>query len=181
MAKLVENEIKKLSPGKILFNPPRKMKVGLKERVEVRIAKTIEEDLTAGLRGRGVVEIEGIQVATFMKVRLKGDNFDIKTLSHEEQIITEKGFTHWAWDVTPLKSGILDLLLTVTVRIKIPNYADEKKDIDIFKRQIKVKVNPPYAIRKFIENYWKWIITAVLIPMGCWILKKWRDTKKKNG
>ena len=162
ISKIVEDELKKLAPGKILFNPPEVMKVGVKERVEVRISKTITEDLTKGLRGRGVAQIEGIRVGTFMKVRLTGDNFNIKVLSHEEQLVSGEGFTQWDFDVVPLKSGIQSLLLTVTVRIKIPNYGEERKDYPVFERKITVEVNPIYSITNFIEKNWQWIITTVI-------------------
>jgi hypothetical protein len=36
---IVAEELKKLSIGRILFNPPEKMKVGVKERVEVHITQ----------------------------------------------------------------------------------------------------------------------------------------------
>jgi hypothetical protein len=182
LSEIVENELKKLSPGQILFNVPQEMIVGIKERVEVRITKTITEDLAKGLKGRGLPQIEEIRVNTLMGVRLNGDNFDIKALSHEEQIVAGEGFTQWAWDVTPLESGIQSLLLTVTVRIKIPNYGEERKDYPVFERKINVKVNPPYTIKKFIRSYWQWIITTI-IGSGVigWLVKKlWKSRKKKK-
>lgn len=181
LSEIVEDELKKLSPGCILFNPSQEMKVGVKERVEVRIAKTITEDLTLGLKGRGIPQIEEIRVGTFMKVHLTGDNFDIKTLSHEEQPVIGEGFTQWDWDVIPLKSGIQFLLLTVTVRIKIPNYDEERKDYPVFERQIRVKVNLSYSINKFIKSYWQWII-GIMISSGIirWIARKLRRLRKKK-
>ena len=151
LSETVENELKKLTLGRILFNVPQEMKVGTKERVEVRIAKNFTENLSTGLRGHGIPQIEEIKVNTLMGVRLNGDNFDIKALSHEEQIVAGDGFTQWDWNVTPLKSGIQSLLLTVTLRIKIPNYGEERKDYPVFERRIKVKVNPPYAIKNLLK------------------------------
>lgn len=181
LSQIVEDEIRNLTPGRILFNPPEEMKVGVKERVEVRIVKNFTENLSIGLRGRGVPQIEEIKVNTLMGVRLNGDNFDInKTLSHEEQIVAGDGFTQWNWDVTPLKSGIQLLLLTVTVRIKILNYGEERKDYPVFERKIKVNVNPIYTTKKFIESYWQWIITAILIPIIGWFVNNWRKSRKKK-
>ena len=180
LSQIVEDEIKKLTPGRILFNPPEEMKVGVKEKVEVRITKTLTEDLSKGLKGSGKPQIEQIRVGTFMKVRLMGDNFDIKPLSNEEQIVAGEGFTQWEWDVVPLKSGIQYLILGVTVRLKLPNGAEEKKDYPVFDRRIEVKVNLPYTINKFIKSYWQWIITAVLLPIIGWFANKWRKSRKKK-
>lgn len=49
LSQIVEDEIKKLTPGRILFNPSQEMKVGIKERLEVRIAKNFTENLSSGL------------------------------------------------------------------------------------------------------------------------------------
>ena len=172
LSKVVEDELNNLDIGRILFNPPQEMKVGVKDRVEVRIAKTIAEDFIKGLRGRGIPQIEKIKVGTFMKVRLVGDNFDIKSLSHDEQAVEGEDFTQWEWDVTPLTSGIQSLLLSVTVRIKIFNDGEETKDYPVFERRIKVKVNLIHSTKKFIEKYWKWIATTI-ISSGIigWVVK----------
>jgi hypothetical protein len=174
-SKIVGDELKRLSLGRILFNPSKEMKVGIMERVEVRIAKTISEDLSARLRGRGVPQIEEIRVGTFMKVRLTGNNFDIKSLSHEDQPVTGEGFTQWDWDVVPLKSGNQSLLLSVTVRIKIPNDGEETKDYPVFEREIKVKVNLIYSTKNFIKSYWQWIVSAIIASgiIG-WVIRKWK-------
>jgi len=172
VSEIVEYKLKKLALGRILFNPPKEMKAAVVERVEVRIAKTITEDLTIGLRGRVEPKIEDIRVGTSMKARLTGDNFGITSPSTENQLVTGTGFTHWEWDVTPLKSGIQRLLLTVTVRIKIPNYDEEEKDYPVFEREIKVKVNLIHSIKNFVRSYWQWIV-AMIVSSGIigWIVK----------
>lgn len=175
----VEDELNKLAKGQILFNPPQEMKVGVKERVEVRIAKTITEDLTVGLRGRGESHIEEIRVGTFMRTRLQGIYFNIEELSEEDQLVAGEGFTQWNYNVTPLKSGIQSLSLTVTVRIKLPGNVEETKEIEVFDREISIHVNISYSLKKFIENYWWGITTAIIVPIVLLIIKIWWDSKKK--
>ena len=68
-ADIVEDELKKLAAGKILFNPPSDMKVGVTERIEARIGKGVIPDFTAGLKGKGQVQIKSLKVSTFMQVR----------------------------------------------------------------------------------------------------------------
>ena len=172
ISEIIEDELKKLALGRILFNPSKEMKAAVLERIEVRIAKTIIGDLTMGLRGRGEPKIEEIRVGTSMKARLTGDNFDITSPSTENQLVAGTGFTHWEWDVTPLKRGIQRLLLTVTVRIKIPNYCEEEKDYPVFEREIKVKVNRIHSTKNFIISYWQWIV-AMIVSSGIigWIVK----------
>lgn len=180
LSEIIEDELDKLVLGKIIFNPAQEMKVNVIERIEVRITKKDTEDLFAGLRGRGVPQIEEIRVGTFMKVRLTGHNFDIKPLSHEEQPVTGEGITQWEWDVIPLKSGIQTLLLAVAVRIKIPNYDEETIDYPVFERKIKVKVN----IITWFAKHWKLFLTKIIAPIivgiiVAWLVHKLRGSKKK--
>ena len=179
---LIEEELEKLSSGRILFNPPEEMKVGIEERVVVRLTKDITENLTEGLEGPGTPQIEPIEVGTFMMVTLTGgDSFDINALSSEEQVVKPVGFTEWSWDVTPLTSGRQELHLTVTVRILIPGQDEQKIDWLVMDKQISVEVNPPYTFKRFIECYWQWIVATIIsaiavIPI---ILKLGGRTRKK--
>lgn len=169
---LVEEEFKRLPTGQVVFNPDPEMRVGIKERVEVRISKKPKEDLTRGLKGRGEPQIEKIIVGTFMKVYLTGDNFDIESHSSEEQIVPEEGFAQWLWDVIPLESGPQRLLLRVTVRIILPDL-EEQYDLPVLERDIEVEINRLWTIGHFFEIHWKWLIGAIAGPI-IYVLKKKR-------
>ena len=164
LQELIEEELNKLSSGRILFNYSEEMKVGVKERVVVRLTKNITENLTEGLEGVEAPQIETIEVGTFMTVKLtsRRDSFDINALSNEGQVVRTVGFTEWSWYVTPLKPGIHELLLTVTVRILIPGQDEQKIDWFVMDKQISVEVNPPYTIKRFIESYWQWIVGTII-------------------
>jgi serine/threonine protein kinase len=58
--------------GTILSNIPTRMKVGRAERLEVRIgdSKTAIENLQAGLRGKGIPQVESLEVTALMSVSL---------------------------------------------------------------------------------------------------------------
>jgi hypothetical protein len=179
---LIDEELKKVSPGRILFNPREEMKVGEKERVVVRLTKDITENLTEGLKGAGTPQIEPIEVGTFMKVTLTGDSFDINALSTEEQSVTSMRFTEWSWDVTPLKSGRQELHLTVTVRILIPGRQDEQKiDWLVMDKQINIEVNLPYTFKRFIGCYWEGLgglVTIIILIIG--IILKYRGGRSRK-
>ena len=172
----------KLNSGRILFDHPEEMKVGIEERVVVRLTKDITENLTEGLEGVEAPQIEPIEVGAFMTVTLTGgDSFDINALSSEQQVVRPVGFTEWSWYVTPLKPGVQELHLTVTVRILIPGQDEQKIDWLVIDKQISVDVNPPYTFTRFIECYWQWIVGTIIsaiavIPI---ILKLGGRTRKK--
>lgn len=163
---VLQEELSRFPMGKIVFNPPSVMKLGVKDRIEARITRDIKENLLESLKGRGIPQSEQIKISELMKVRLSGSghDFNIIKLNEEEQIIDKTGFTEWAWDVTPKKSGKKTLHLHVTLRIRLP-FGEERKDHPVLDKEIVVKVNPTYSVKIFIVLYWKWIVTALILPL----------------
>ncbi len=171
---VLQAELDRLPLGKVVFNPPDTMKLGVKERIETRISKDVNADLISSLRGRGIPQTEVLKISELMKVRLSGDDFGITPLNEELQIIEATGFTEWAWDVTPTKSGQKVLYLHVTLRIRMP-FGEETKDHPILERRIVVLVNPIYSMKCFVQEYWKWIVTALILPLLGWALKTYLE------
>jgi hypothetical protein len=167
---VLKAEIDRLPIGKVAFNPPDTMKLGVRERVETRISRDLNANLVSSLKGRGFPHIDNLIISEFMKVRLSGDDFYITPLNEEEQIILATGFTEWAWDVIARKSGRRMLHLHITLRIKLP-FGEERKDHPILDREIAVQVNPIYSVRSFIVTNWKWIVTVLILPLIGWIWK----------
>jgi len=169
---LLQKEIDKLTLGTLLFNIPHVMRIGVRERIEVRIAKNFTEGINLNLKGRGVPELEQIKIGTFMKVRLSGESFEINKLNEEEQIILQDSYTEWAWDVLPTKTGEQFLHLHITIRVKIPNI-EEKKDYPVIDNKVQVQVNTLYSVKQFAIKYWKWLLTTIVIPFIYWIVKEY--------
>ena len=77
-----------------------------------------------------------------------------------------------AWDVVPIKSKIQVLHFHVTIRLKIEG-TEEKRDYPVIDKEVYVKVNPVYSTKVFAVNNWKWILTALIIPLVGWIIKNY--------
>ena len=161
---VLQEELNRLPIGKIVFNPPDVMRLGVKDRIETRISRDINANLLTSLKGRGIPKSEDLKISELMKVRLSGSDFHIVPLNEEEQVIEKIGLTEWAWDVTPKKSGKKVLHLHVTLRIRLP-FGEERKDHPVLDREIVVKVNPAYSVKIFLISYWKWIVTALILPL----------------
>jgi len=168
--KVLEEEFNNLPMGKILFNPADTMRTGVRERVEVRIAKDAKVNLTSLLRGRGIPEELAIKVYPTMTVQLTGKDFDITSHSNAEQLIDPTGYTEWAWDVTPQKSGAKTLHLRVTLRIQL-GIGEEHKEHPIMDRAIAVKVNAIYSTKVFLVAHWKLILASIVLPSVTYALK----------
>ncbi len=168
---ILEEELERLPLGKILFNAPGEMKQGALERIEVRILRDPGTELRKALKGRGVPEGESSQVDAVMKVRLTGSAFSISELNEAEQIVPASGFSEWAWDVQPEKSGFRTLHLHVSVRIPLP-HGEEKKDHPVIDRHVQVAISPMYITGKAAVTHWKWITASLLVLFIGWI---WRN------
>jgi hypothetical protein len=164
------------------------MQVGKSYQVKLRISRDGNKvQLVNGDRNitiydktvKSKVVIESIRVESIMSAQLLSDSdkFQITPLSTELQNIEEKGYTEWDWSIKPLKGGQNFLKLVVKVRIK-EDGQEFYKDITVFDKNIDVKSNPGFTISQFIQSYWQWIMTTIIIPLVIWWWKNRKEKKK---
>lgn len=166
--KAIQEELKELREGKILFNPNKYMRVGELQIIEARISKSLSTDLGESLKGSGEPVVEKLAVGDVMKANLSGDGFDIEGSSSEAQLVPDDDFAHWTWNVTPIKSGRRTLILLVTVQIKVRGVSDTSHDVPVLERDVEVLINPVYTTRRFLAANWKWIAGTIAIPVIIW-------------
>jgi RNA polymerase sigma-70 factor, ECF subfamily len=155
-----------IQPGRLLFNPPERMRLGQTERVEVRLTRTLDldEELFQQLRGHGEPRIEEIPTAPLMAVALQGDAFRIIAYSDDEQAVTREDITTWEFDIQALKRGQQRLVMCVSLRIPIPGQSLERKSIPVREAKIDVNVGAPVVVGLFVSSNWQWFIgTAIAI------------------
>ncbi len=175
-----------IAPGYMAFNPSRDMQVGVTERVEVNIRKALTEDLTeavrkqlrSGLTGRGIPEIDEIEVTDALEVTLRGfQAFEIDEITPSTQRLLGKEVTPWKWQVEPKRSGRHSLILCVNVQVQTPDGRDPRSNCSI-ERFIQVQVNRPLAVRTFLANNWQWILgTPVVGALVQQIYRRWKRRK----
>ncbi len=181
VAQRIEAELERLAPGRMLFNPPETMTVGQTERVEVRITRELlgldppaTDPLTEDLQGSGPPEIEPVQVGTFMRARLLGDNFTITPLNNAEQAVGRTGFTEWAWDVTPRRSGEQRLHLAVTVQLRAEGGVEAVRDFPVREKVVTVAVNPGYTLASLGRGYWPYLLGGLILATGTLVVVRRR-------
>jgi hypothetical protein len=155
-----------VQPGRLMFNPPDRMQLGHTERIEVRLARTLELDteLLEHLRGYGEPQLEEIPTAPLMAVTLRGDGFRITAYSDEEQSVTQDGVTTWEFDIRALERGQQRLVMCVSLRIPVAGQPLEHKSIPVREATIDVQVSAPTLVGHFVSNNWQWFIgTAIAI------------------
>jgi len=174
--------------GTMAYNIPDDMTVGKNYEVKVRITKDKagKQQLIVGDEGaqpiatvgeKSTITIESIRVESVMSAELVSldQAFEITTSSTKEQNIEKLGYTEWAWNIKPTKSGEHPLKLLIKVRI-VNEQGGYYKDIVVFERNIKAKANFSYSASVWFGKYWQWLCTTIVIPIFLW----WRKRKKER-
>ncbi len=137
--------------GKVLYHIPGMMQINTWTRCIVRLAWEeilLLENLPIP---KEELTIESIRLAKTMQVSLvesrKGANFEIASISNEEQFIDEGDFTEWLYDVKPLNQGSFTLILRITLIHTIEG-REKKKDI-VLEREVITETTVPKALQKF--------------------------------
>ncbi|MEO1377947.1 MAG: hypothetical protein AAFW70_27445 [Cyanobacteria bacterium J06635_10] len=169
--------LKKLRVGQIGFKTPTQMKVNEAELVEVHLSDDLERDLKTELGDNA--EFDQIEVSDLVKAHLDGVNFDVEslTLNEENRVLFDGNLVKWRWRVTPRKSGEQKLFLTVYARVKLSDESEELVSLKTFERDIRVRVSKSGWIK---EN---WIsVIEIAIALGgagffAFIIAKWKLVK----
>ena len=171
---LLATSIDKLNKGKLAYSTPEKMKVSQTQRVIASIggAALSTEALRAQLPtgNKKAVEEIATPISPRMKMTLKSADFDITSLSSDEQSVGGATPTTWEWDIIPKHSGTLHLHLAAIVEMK-----NLMRDFTAIDREVIVQVSPMDAASNFVKTNWQWII-ATLTALGgaAWKLLKGR-------
>jgi hypothetical protein len=152
MDKMLQDEKPQNGKGLLWLDYTPWMKIGKRELVTVKITKD------ATLLMFGYHDAVEISVSSIMRCTLKGDAFKITQLNNSEvQKIFPVGSTDWAWHVTPLKSGIRQLILSVST-VTRTGKENVAKDIPVMEYEIDIKARPIYQTAQFFSKNWQWLI-----------------------
>jgi hypothetical protein len=184
---IIYKELERIKSGYFIFNPPLVMKVGVKERIEARITEKTTENLYKKLNGKGIPQLEKIEVYPVMSVDLEGEGFNILGFTNDEQLLGSSDFTQWEWDVTPLESGIKILKPVIRIDIQLNLLTGEEgfylteieKLYPSDEYTVIVTPNWTFSIKMFAKKYWQGI-TAVATIIAAFITGIFYVIKNKN-
>lgn len=131
-----------LRPGHLLYRVPSAMQLRQQHECLVRIAHTLAQ-VMEGLEQDERVEVESVPVAEVMQVEIIDPSppdaraFDILLVSDGEQLVDEYSYTEWVFYARPLRSGIHNLVLKVSVLVTVKG-KERTKNL-VFRRQIDVR------------------------------------------
>jgi hypothetical protein len=181
---IVDEIVKKLEWGNIVFNAPEKMKFDEPKIVELLLSPTKStQEIQSELRSLGDVEIEfaRVQISNRMQASLTGENFKVEALVPEKQALSRGKTTRWKWRVTPTEYGIKELNLTLWAIVTVSNQ-DEPYVIKTYDKIIEVEISLGQRFTKFFSSNWQWLWAAILVPVATflWKLYQAKQTPKET-
>ncbi len=175
----VVKESSDLSNGRIVYKIPEKMKILSTYKVLVRISKSkavvsIYDSLNDVVRTSEIPVTETMEVKLIDLSPKEEKAFEIVDENNAVQIVDNGDtYTEWSWSVTPMRVGNSKLEVVVSV-IR----GDAKKDI-VYEDTVEVEKDVWTQIVFFWDEYWKWIMTTLIIPFIVWFYKNRKNKKNK--
>lgn len=177
----VDAVLEQMTVGNMVFNRPASMVRGEAKRVTLLISQssTIDE-LKAELgASAGAVREQQIRIAPLMQARLTGSAFAITPITPEEQPMSSSETTEWQWEIKPAEFGQLPLHLSVDMIVTIDGQ-ERRRHLRSFEETIIVEVAWGPWIASFVWENIEWLVTAIVLPLGLWLVKRWRKRRRQR-
>lgn len=155
--------IKELKLGYVNYLVNETMKNGIAETVKAEVFLDRQNLETI----QDMRRVERLHVAKKMSAKLicKTGKFEIISLNRDVQPVLDLDITTWKWDVKPLRSGRGSLELILSVAIAVKGMGIEMKDLETYRKDVAIKINPAYSTKLFFNNNWQWLV-GLLVGSG---------------
>ncbi len=170
----IDQALANLKKGNLAYNTPTSMKTGQSAHVVARIGG---DKVSVSTLENGMPTDQGTQTATAatpvstkMKMALTSADFDITSLSSEEQIVAGDTPTTWEWEIVPKHSGSLSLHLAAVVELN-----NISRDFTTVDRNVAVQVDPVNAAESFFQANAVWVLGvlgAAIASIWAWLKKQ---------
>ncbi len=172
----LEKALGRLRPASVAFNTPTTLRLG--ESTEIQLLLSIREPLARLEKQIAEIgEIEGatVRVSDDMEARLTGPGFEIEAISDPRQLVVESETTGWKWEIEATETGRHRLHLTLTAFIEVDGER-RARTVQTFERTLVIDVTWTSRVSGFVDDNWQWLWSAILVPVGLWVLQRRRRT-----
>jgi hypothetical protein len=184
LEKAIGDFMRKLAPGRVVFDAPGEMNVGESYDVEVDLSYSFLKGISDSVNGMSGERFDNVRLGQNVGLSLNGRGFDIRpvteTGSVEEvfpaedtgitKLVTENSTPKWRWKVTPITSGYKSLLLSVEIMAEDAEYNEMVNEYLLFQRVIDVKPDFIYTLSR---SYWIMVLFIVIVvAVVGWVLIK---------
>ena len=163
----------RLPLANIVFNVPQSLRLGERTPIYLRLSmgdslEELEKSLTPTAAGKR--KGAQIHVTDRIEARLTGTAFRIESIRPEVQGIGRET-TEWQWEIEPSAPGLQTLHLTVSVLMEVGG-TRVLRAIRTFDEKIEIQVSWSKTAADFFKEQWKWLWTALLVPLVGWLWGK---------
>lgn len=173
--------IAQLANASMIFALPEKsnIKDNIRAQLIIDVNKTADElakSIDSNLRVKGNVKVSKIIIA-----KLVAPDFTVTPITPEEQALTQDEPTEWLWDLDAKEAGSFTTNLVITAVVKV----DDKSavhNIKTFSKDLTIEIKPQQRFIAWIEKYWQWCVSSLVLPIIAWLAKIWftKDKKKEE-
>lgn len=172
----IDRIIEGLPQANLAFNAPSTLRLEEPAVIQVllsgrRSIRRLQEQLTAFGRREGA----RIKASDAMEANLAGTGFRIEAITPAAQPVSGAGATEWKWEVEPTKTGTRRLHLTLSAILDLEG-KESLYTVRTFERKLEVHVPLRERLSGFVGRNWQWLWTALLLPVGGWMLSRRRRT-----
>ena len=161
--------VKTLGSANAAFSTPKSMTAGGTQPIHLVLpAESIPAELRRALSPSGTKLLQRPRIGDRIEARLDGDaNFQVIPMTLEEHSIEWGEETRWLWQITPLRPGMHDLNLTISVLLDVQG--KPMRRTEVFHRRISVEVVPWHARAvDFAKDHWQWLWASLIVPFVGW-------------
>lgn len=164
----------RLGDASIVFAMPTEANINDQINAELLIdpikeVNQLADQLSDDLKSK-IIEKKKIKISKVLIAKLTAIDFTVTNITPEEQVVTENSPTQWLWELQPKTAGKHSVELTVTAVFKI-NGEDSVHTLRTFAKVIQVDITTKQIISAWLNQYWQWILSSLILPLALFFLK----------
>lgn len=177
-SKKVDPVFQNLFKAKLAFAVPDESNINDKLQAQLLITPDLEDEVVKQLKIKSNNPTTAtIKISREAIAKITATDFEVTNVTPEQQILADIEPTEWLWDLRPKTPGEHDIKLTVTAIVKAAG--DESlHHLKTFEKTVKVKITLWQVISGWVNKYWQWVISTLIIPLVIWLYKE--RVKKKT-
>ena len=173
-ARAIDKVLRDLPLANAAFNAPTTMHLNEPTVIQLLLSgerpiRELKDKITALGEKQGAT----LKASDSMEAHLTGAGFTIEPVTPAVQLVSGEGVTEWKWEVEPKEAGKRRLHLTLSAIIDLRG-REATYTVRTFERTLVIRVTLRERLTGFAEDNWQWFWSALLIPIGAWLLQRRR-------
>lgn len=173
---ITDDIMSQLEPANMVFTVDPK-RSNISEQISVTMlidfTKSIDE-LKKLTKQAEITSSARIEVSKVVVARVIAPDFNVIAITPEEQPVSHTSVTQWQWELIPLKTGKHEIHVSVNAEVNVDGNS-KVRNIETFSETIVIEITPWQVVRGWLSQYWQWLFTTLILPLGLWVWKKFKN------